>query len=165
MKRFYIGRLMAVLCAAAFLGSSSRTTMAMSSENNSNDNEEPPRNPYLADSAWPMTHRNPYNQGSALLPGPERNDRLYIDFTYLKFAVIGLLSTKPDVNGHSNLWFHTVVQTGKLLATDRGTEIVDTGTYVCVCVCVCVCVSEDRSFAGHDWWLLQRGNSDTIDVL
>jgi hypothetical protein len=70
-----------------------------------------------------------------LLPGPERNDRLHIDFTYLKFAVIGLLSTKPDVNNHSNLWFHTVVQTGKLLATDRGTEIVDTGTYVRVCVC------------------------------
>jgi hypothetical protein len=81
MKRFYIGRLMAVLCAEAFLGSPYRTTMAMSSANN-NDNEEPPRNPYLA---------------------------------------------QPDANGNSNLWFHTITQTGKLLATDRGTTVVNTG--------------------------------------
>jgi hypothetical protein len=31
--------------------------------------------------------------------------------------------------GDTNLWFHTVAQTGKLLATDHGTEMVDAGAY------------------------------------
>jgi len=30
---------------------------------------EPPTNQYLADSAWPMSHRNPYNQASSPYPG------------------------------------------------------------------------------------------------
>jgi hypothetical protein len=91
------------------------------------ESEEPPKHPYLADSCWPMSHRNTYNQGSALLPGPERNDRLTVDFTYLLPAVIGLVSTKGDSNGSRNLWFHTPFNTGKLL-TKKGerTKVVDT---------------------------------------
>lgn len=34
------------------------------------DGNEPPRNPYMADSVWPMTHRNPYMQASSPWPGP-----------------------------------------------------------------------------------------------
>jgi hypothetical protein len=34
------------------------------------DGFEPPQNPYLADSPWPMSHRTPYAQGSSPLPGP-----------------------------------------------------------------------------------------------
>ena len=34
------------------------------------DGNEPPRNPYLADSPWPMTHRNPYCQDSSPYAGP-----------------------------------------------------------------------------------------------
>ena len=34
------------------------------------DGFEPPANPYLADSAWPMSHRTPYAQGSSPLRGP-----------------------------------------------------------------------------------------------
>lgn len=37
---------------------------------------EPPKNPFLADSAWPMTHRNPYVQASSPLPGPTSRDSL-----------------------------------------------------------------------------------------
>lgn len=33
---------------------------------------EPPTNPYLADSPWPMTHRNPYCQASSPYPGPKK---------------------------------------------------------------------------------------------
>ena len=32
--------------------------------------DEPPANPFLADSPWPMTHRNPYCQASSPYPGP-----------------------------------------------------------------------------------------------
>jgi hypothetical protein len=125
MKQIFVDRLKVLVCLLVFLGSHTGTTLA----SNESVDDEPPRNPYLADSAWPMTHRNTYNQGSALLPGPERNDRLRIDFTYLSLAVIGFLNTKPDANGDSNLWFHTITQTGKLLATDRGTTVVNTGAY------------------------------------
>ncbi len=31
---------------------------------------DPPRNAYLADSPWPMSHRNPYNQASSPFSGP-----------------------------------------------------------------------------------------------
>lgn len=36
--------------------------------------DEPPKNPYLADSPWPMTHRNPYCQASSPLPGPSATE-------------------------------------------------------------------------------------------
>jgi hypothetical protein len=32
---------------------------------------EPPRNPFIADSPWPMSHRNPYAQASSPHPGPK----------------------------------------------------------------------------------------------
>ncbi len=34
------------------------------------ETNEPPANPFLADSAWPMAHRNSYQQGSSPYPGP-----------------------------------------------------------------------------------------------
>jgi hypothetical protein len=36
------------------------------------DGNEPPANPYLADSPWSMTHRNPYCQASSPYPGPDK---------------------------------------------------------------------------------------------
>ena len=43
--------------------------------------DEPPVNPWLADSPWPMTHRNPYQQASSPLPGPD-SSLLPGKFTY-----------------------------------------------------------------------------------
>jgi len=40
------------------------------------DGHEPPVNPYLADSPWPMSHRTPYAQGSSPLPGPITSEPL-----------------------------------------------------------------------------------------
>jgi hypothetical protein len=40
------------------------------------DGHEPPTNPYLADSPWPMSHRTPYAQGSSPLPGPISSEPL-----------------------------------------------------------------------------------------
>ncbi len=36
-----------------------------------NFTNEPPRNPFIADSPWPMSHRNPYGQASSPYPGPK----------------------------------------------------------------------------------------------
>lgn len=38
------------------------------------DGWEPPKNPFLSDSPWPMTHRNPYCQASSPLPGPRSTE-------------------------------------------------------------------------------------------
>lgn len=35
-----------------------------------NFTDEPPTNPFIADSPWPMSHRNPYAQASSPYPGP-----------------------------------------------------------------------------------------------
>ncbi len=32
--------------------------------------DEPPVNPFVVDSPWPMSHANPYCQASSLYPGP-----------------------------------------------------------------------------------------------
>jgi len=40
--------------------------------------QEPPRNPFLADSPWPIAHRNSYQQDSTDLPGPSRDDPLRV---------------------------------------------------------------------------------------
>ncbi|HEY9160055.1 MAG TPA: hypothetical protein VIS94_03090 [Desulfomonilia bacterium] len=40
-----------------------------------NDGNEPPANPYLADSPWSMTHRNSYCQASSPYPGPDAGIR------------------------------------------------------------------------------------------
>ncbi|MCX5849565.1 MAG: hypothetical protein NTW65_08965 [Deltaproteobacteria bacterium] len=36
-----------------------------------NFTDEPPTNPFIADSPWPMSHRNPYCQASSPYPGPK----------------------------------------------------------------------------------------------
>ncbi|MEO0626645.1 MAG: hypothetical protein AAFY91_06630, partial [Bacteroidota bacterium] len=40
--------------------------------------EEPPSNPFLADSPWPTYHRNNYRQASTCLPGPVSGDSLRV---------------------------------------------------------------------------------------
>ena len=49
-------------------------TLVLSAQAATADNFEPPINTYLADSPWPMSHRNPYNQASSPLAGPQAED-------------------------------------------------------------------------------------------
>lgn len=39
---------------------------------------DPPLNPFLATSPWPVFHRNNYAQSSTCMPGPSINDSLYV---------------------------------------------------------------------------------------
>lgn len=72
------------------------------------DLNEPPRNPFLADSPWPMTHRNPYCQASSPFPGPNPSevDRgLFKIRTASEEAVAITLNFSPkNENGHFSLW-------------------------------------------------------------
>lgn len=44
----------------------------VSSVDDEDSGDEPPVNPYLADSPWPMSHRNPYQQASSPYKGPSK---------------------------------------------------------------------------------------------
>lgn len=72
------------------------------------DHQEPPTNPFLADSPWPMTHRNPYCQASSPLPGPTASevDRgLFKVQTLPEEAVAITLNFSPrNSDGKYSLW-------------------------------------------------------------
>lgn len=73
-----------------------------------NDGYEPPKNPYLADSPWPMTHRNPYCQASSPLPGPRASD-VYRNLLQVKTlpadpVAITLNFTPRNQTGNYSIW-------------------------------------------------------------
>ena len=75
---------------------------------------EPPINPYLADSPWPMSHRNPYNQASSPLPGPEDGQRLEVSFQEQEFPSITLTYGNPYGNGRRAVYGSTATTMYKL---------------------------------------------------
>ena len=70
---------------------------------------EPPINPYLANSVWPMSHRNPYNQASSPHRGIEAGDKIDIDFQRTLVTSITLAySNNYDKTGKPVVWGSTV---------------------------------------------------------
>lgn len=88
-----VGMIGQIICAPRVLGQGS---------------EEPPLNPFLADSPWPMTHRNPYCQASSPLPGPlpsEVTRGLFKTRTLSEEAVAITLNLTPRNNeGKFSIW-------------------------------------------------------------
>ena len=69
---------------------------------------EPPTNPYLADSVWPMSHRNPYNQASSPYRGLEPDDEIETDFQSTSFPSITQAYSAPYAStGKSVVWGST----------------------------------------------------------
>lgn len=67
--------------------------------------DEPPHNPWLADSAWPMSHRNPYVQASSPLPGPTRREELaFPRYQAGGFINITQAMSAPYANGAIVAW-------------------------------------------------------------
>jgi len=72
--------------------------------------DEPPVNPFVADSPWPMSHANPYCQASSLYSGPTEDTSEY------KFDYLGELMYYPPItiaisgaysDGNRVLWGNT----------------------------------------------------------
>ncbi|QCX01566.1 T9SS type A sorting domain-containing protein [Aggregatimonas sangjinii] len=55
--------------------------------------EDPPNNPFLADSPWPTYHRNSYRQASTCLRGPEKGDSLNV-------------KARANLNGGTSPWVY-----------------------------------------------------------
>lgn len=66
---------------------------------------EPPVNSFLADSHWPMTHRNPYCQASSPYPGPQKGGLgADSDFNLGTPGLITLAESAPYPDGKRVLW-------------------------------------------------------------
>ncbi len=68
-------------------------------------NHEPPANVFLADSPWPMTHRNPYCQASSPYAGPQKGGlSADSDFNLGTPGLITLAESAPYPDGKRVLW-------------------------------------------------------------
>ncbi|NQT73661.1 MAG: hypothetical protein HQ553_12970 [Chloroflexi bacterium] len=73
--------------------------------NGEGDLNEPPANPYLANSAWSMCHRNSYCQGSSPLPGlMEPPVDIEEDFLLGRVATITANFSSPYPDGKRVIW-------------------------------------------------------------
>ena len=69
---------------------------------------EVPSNPFLADSPWPMTHRNPYCQASSPFPGPTASEvnegRVSFGMLSQEAVAITLNFSPLDSKGEYSVW-------------------------------------------------------------
>jgi len=68
------------------------------------DGHEPPPNEFLADSPWPMSHRNPYCQASSPFPGPVSPPDAAPDFLESAPALITIAVSGPYPDGSRVYW-------------------------------------------------------------
>lgn len=84
------------------------------------DINEPPANPYLAASAWPMSHSSPYVQGSSSLPGPTSAEQLQkADYEATGTVNITLAMSAPYPNGDIVAWGSSIDKIYKI-SVDTG---------------------------------------------
>lgn len=90
------------------------------------DGYEPPVNTWLADSAWPMSHRGSYAQGSSSLAGPESaGDLQNADFTGTNITNITLAMSPFYPDGTQVYWGSTFGNVYKLKANTSGLAKID----------------------------------------
>src|SRR3989338_4929012 len=92
----------------------------------SDDGFEPPLNPYLADSPWPMLHRNPYQQASSPHPGPESTESCDLSFLKAEPVSIGLLYSGIYSSGGRVLWGNTLRKVYKIDPNGKTWDVIDT---------------------------------------
>ncbi len=69
------------------------------------DPDEPPKNPFLADSPWAAPHRNSYCQGSSFYPGPVEQPSIQAeDFLLGRPALIHPEFSSPYPDGGRVIW-------------------------------------------------------------
>lgn len=89
--------------------------------------QEPPCNPYLADSAWAGNHRGSYAQASSPFPGPSGPaDGIGVQHLALSAVPVIVSFSPPYPDGRSVLWASTVGVTGEVAKVDPVTgDLID----------------------------------------
>lgn len=84
-------------------------------EDRTNTDNEPPANPFLADSSWSMNHRNSYCQGSSPLPGlTQLPIGAEEDFLLGRVATIMCNFSTPYPDGKRVIWASNYGQVVKI---------------------------------------------------
>ena len=83
------------------------------------DEIEPPQNPFLADSPWPITHANSYAQGSSSLPGLQRSNNVQFDFLKSEPVAITLVYGQLDQYNKRAIWSNTLKHIYKIDANGK----------------------------------------------
>ncbi len=82
---------------------------------------EPPMNPYLADSPWPMMHRNNYAQASTPVKGPAAGENLKVGSVELKGRVSPwVYFSEMYPNGKRVTWSSTTTAVTKTVSGANG---------------------------------------------
>ena len=80
---------------------------------------EPPRNSFLADSPWPMSHRGPFNQASSPLAGPTKVTQAAPEFLKGDPVPITLAISGRYPDGRHAIWSATTKSIFKVDASDK----------------------------------------------
>lgn len=88
MPHYQLSRLCLLIVVGRFHLPSSPTNIFASAKE-----DDPPINPFLAQSPWPIIHANPYQQGSSSFPGPTTADGLALDVTPMTTGIAPLYDT------------------------------------------------------------------------
>lgn len=94
------------------------------------DGKEPPVNPFLADSPWPMTHRNPYCQASSPYAGPGPEDALSIDYVATTPGASTLCYTGANSAGERALMQNSPLLTATLDSRNNKLRVIDTAWHI-----------------------------------
>ena len=86
---------------------------------------EPPRNVYLADSPWPMSHRNPYNQASSPYAGPIQSSQAEPEMLPGEPVPITLALSSAYPDGRRAIWATTLRDVFKVDASAGKLEYID----------------------------------------
>ncbi len=87
--------------------------------------QEPPRNRFLADSPWPMSHRNPYNQASSPYAGPISAEEAAPELLAGEPVPVTLAISSAYPNGRRALWGTTLKDVFKVDASARHLAYID----------------------------------------
>ncbi|OUS31583.1 hypothetical protein A9Q99_03160 [Gammaproteobacteria bacterium 45_16_T64] len=90
------------------------------------DGNEPPQNTFLADSAWPMSHRTSYVQGSSPLAGPTSAEELQkANYKATNLLNITLAMSEPYSNGDIVAWGSGATHVYKISVDKDRTDVID----------------------------------------
>jgi hypothetical protein len=89
--------------------------------------DEPPANPYVANSPWPIMHRNTFAQQSTCFQGPQATDSLLVRFCRAPFARTSpwLYYTEKYSNGKRAILGSSATHLFKAIDDDLGLRVID----------------------------------------
>lgn len=88
--------------------------------------DEPPVNPFAADSPWPMSHRNSYCQASSPLAAPRSAKDVVIETANGTLGAVMVIFSNPDANGHRVAWTSSLTEIVKFDIAPDGLSVLDT---------------------------------------